>query len=82
MANDLRRSFELLEILLPAFFSGAKSIFKEELQFNTSSHPPIKNTTMKALLNIPAIQGELEFYSFTQQKFEQLYKKFVMSSTS
>ena len=82
MANDLRRSFELLEVLLPAFFSGANSIFKEELRFNTNSHPPIKNTTMKALLNIPAIQGELEFYSFTQQKFEQLYKKFVMSSPS
>ena len=73
MANDLRRSFELLEILLPAFFSGAKSIFKEELRFNTNSHLPIKNATMKALLNIPANQGELDFYSFTQKKFEQLF---------
>ena len=41
MANDLKRSFELLEALLPAFFNGFKEIFEEDLEFNTNSHPPI-----------------------------------------
>ena len=77
MAQDLKRSFELLEVLLPAFFSGVKSIFKEDLKFNKNMHPPIKNDTLKALMKIPAIQGELEFYHFAEQRFEKQYRKFL-----
>ena len=32
---------------------------------------PVKNTTLEAIKKIPAIQGELEFYDFLQQRFEQ-----------
>ena len=76
MANDLKRSFELLEALLPSFFVGIRSIFKEKLQFNKNSHKPIKKATMIALKKIPAIQAELEFYDFVHKQFEQLYEKF------
>ena len=76
MAQDLKRSFELLEVLLPAFFSGVKSIFKEDIKFNKNNYPPIKTVTLKALMNIPAIQGELEFYHFAQQRFEKQYRVF------
>ena len=80
MANDLKRSFELLEALLPAFFTGFKDIFEEDLEFNTNSHPPIKNTTIEAMKRIPNIQGEFEFYNFAKQRFEKMYAKFVGSS--
>ena len=39
MAQDLKRSFELLEVLLPAFFSGVKSIFKEDYKLNQGIFP-------------------------------------------
>ena len=76
MANDLKRSFELLEVLLPSYFKGTKSIFQEEMYVNKNSHPPIKNATMEALMKIPSIQAELEFFQFVHQRFEQLYQKF------
>ena len=75
MTEDLKRYFELLEVLLPSFFVGTSSIFKNE-HVNNNSHPPIKNATMKALMKIPSIQAELEFYEFVHQRFEQLYKRF------
>ena len=75
MTNDLDRYFELLEVLLPSFFAGASSIFKNEHR-NKNSHAPIKSSTMKAMLKIPAIQAEFEFYHFVQQRFEQLYSKY------
>ena len=78
MSHDLKRSFELLEALLPAFFSGAASIFQEDLKFNgNNSHSTVKNETYDVLIKIPAIQGELEFYSFLKQRFEQQYENFI-----
>ena len=77
MSHDLKRSFELLEILLPAFFSNAKSVYHEEIQLNKNVYAPIKNATLDALMNIPAIQMELDFYSFLHQRFELQYEKFI-----
>ena len=77
MSYDLKRSFELLEVLLPAYFSNAKSIFCEDLKFNKNNYKLVKNTTLEAMKKIPAIQGELEFYDFLQQRFEQQYEEFI-----
>ena len=77
MSHDLKRTFELLEVLLPAFFSNAKSVFHEEIRFNKNVHAPIKNETLNALMKNPAIQMELDFYNFLNQRFELQYEKFV-----
>ena len=77
MSYDLKRSFELLEVLLPAYFSNTKSIFREDLMFNKNNYKQVKNTTLEAIKKIPAIQGELEFYDFLQQRFEQQYEEFI-----
>ena len=34
LSQDLKRSFELLEVLLPAFFRGSAAVFQEDLKFN------------------------------------------------
>ena len=67
----------LLEVLLSAYFSNAKSIFREDLRFNKNKYKLVKNTTLEAIKKIQAIQGELEFYDFLQQRFEQQYKEFI-----
>ena len=68
ISDDLKRSFELLEVLLPQFFSGAPLIFHGDLELsNGNKHVAIKNNTMKFLMNIPAVQGELDFYNFLRQ---------------
>ena len=79
LSQDLKRSFELLEVLLPAFFSGSAAVFQEDLKFNgNNSHSkPVKNETFDGLMETPSIQGELEFYSFLKQRFEQQYEKFI-----
>ena len=77
MSHDLKRSFELLEILLPAFFSNAKSVYHEEIRLNKNVYVPIKNATLDALMKIPAIQMELDFYSFLHQRFELQYEQFM-----
>ena len=78
LSQDLKRSFELLEVLLPAFFSGSSAVFQEDLKFNgNNSYSSVKNETLNVLMEIPAIQGELEFYSFLKQRFEQQYEKFI-----
>ena len=50
MSHDLKRALELLEVLLPAFFSNAKSVFHEEIRFNKNVHAPIKNETLNLLI--------------------------------
>ena len=77
MSHDLKRSFELLEVFLPAFFSNTKSVYHEEIRFNKNVYAPIKNTTLDALMKIPAIQMELDFYSFLHQRFELQYEQFI-----
>ena len=77
MSHDLKRSFELLEILLPTFFSNSKSVYHEEIRFNQNVYAPIKNATLDALMKIPAIQMELDFYSFLRQRFELQYEHFI-----
>ena len=77
MSHDLKRSFELLEAFLPAFFSNAKSEFHEGIRLHKNAYPPIKNETLDALMKIPAIQMELDFYSFLLQRFELQYEKFI-----
>ena len=77
MAQDFKGSFELLEVLLPAFFSGGKSIFNQDIKFNRNKYAPIKSSTIQALMKIPAIQGEFEFYHFAQQRFEKQYRMFL-----
>ena len=84
LSQDLKRSFELLEVLLPAFFRGSAAVFQEDLKFNgnnNNSHSTVKNETYDVLMEIPAIQGELEFYSFLKQRFEQQYENFIGFST-
>ena len=77
MSHDLGRSFELLEALLPNFFSGVKSIYSEGARLNKNSYAPIKKSTLDALMKIPAIQGELDFFNFLQQRFELQYEKYI-----
>ena len=77
MAQDLKRSFELLEVLLPRYFSGVKSIFNQDIEFNKNKHAAIKNSTINAMMKIPAIQGEFEFFHFAQQRFEKQYRLFL-----
>ena len=82
LSQDLKRSFELLEVLLPAFFRGSAAVFQEDLKFNgNNSHSSVKNETFDVLMEIPAIQGELEFYSFLKQRFEQQYENFIGFNT-
>ena len=55
-------------------------------KFNTenedhNSHSTVKNETYDVLMEIPAIQGELEFYSFLKQRFEQQYETFIGFNT-
>ena len=78
MSHDLKRSFELFEVFLPAFFSNVKSVYQEEIRFNKSNeYAPMKNTTLDTLRKIPAIQMELDFYSFLHQRFELQYEQFI-----
>ena len=77
MSDDLKRSFELLEVLLPDFFTGAGSIFKQNIKLNENSHATMKNTTVDILMKIPAIQAELDFYNFVRQRFELQYETFI-----
>jgi hypothetical protein len=78
LSQDLKRSFELLEVLLPAFFNGSAAVFQEDLKFNgNNSHYSVKNETFDVLMETQAIKGELEFYSFLKQRFEQQYEKFI-----
>ena len=78
MSDDLKRSFELLEVLLPDFFTGAGSIFHQNIKLNGNSHTKIKNTTVDILMKIPDIQAELDFYNFVRQRFEFLYDTFII----
>ena len=76
MSHDLKRSFELFEVFLPAFFSNAKSVYQEEIRFNKNAYTAMKNSTLDTLMKIPAIQMELDFYSFLHQRFELQYEQF------
>ena len=58
-------------------FAGVSAIFRENVELNINDHEPIKNATLEALMKIPAIQAELEFYSFLQQRFELQYSQFI-----
>ena len=53
-------------------------VFNESLKLNTNGHDFIHKNTVKSLLQIPAIQGEIEFYKFLQQRFENQYEQFVI----
>ena len=77
MSHDLKRSFELFEVFLPAFFSNVKSVYQEEIRLNKNVYAPMKNTTLDTLRKIPAIQMELDFYSFLHQRFELQYEQFI-----
>ena len=65
---------------MPAFFSGATTLYQDSLKFNVNTHPPVKNSTLEALRRIPAIQGEFEFYEFIRQRFEKVYDTFITNS--
>ena len=60
------------------YILGASMVFNESLKLNTNGHDFIHKNTMKSLLQIPAIQGEIEFYKFLQQRFENQYEKFII----
>ena len=59
------------------FFSGVKSIYSEGARLNKNSYAPIKKSTLDALMEMPAIQGELDFFNFLQQRFELQYEKYI-----
>ena len=50
MSYDLKRSFELLEVLLSAYFSNAKSIFREDLRFNKTRTSYRNGRNIEALI--------------------------------
>ena len=53
-------------------------VFNESVKLNTNGHDFINKNTVKSLLKIPAIQGEIEFYKFLQQRFENQYQQFII----
>ena len=53
-------------------------VFNESVKLNTNGHDFINKNTVKSLLKIPAIQGEVEFYKFLQQRFENQYEQFII----
>mgnify|MGYP001326898671 FL=1 len=52
-------------------------VFNESIKLNTNGHDFINENSVKSLLKIPAIQGEVEFYKFLQQRFENQYEQFI-----
>ena len=60
------------------YILGASMVFNESLKLNTNGHDFIHKNTVKSLLQIPAIQGEIEFYKFLQQRFENQYEQFII----
>ena len=82
LSHDLKRSFELLEVLLPAYFYSASSIFRQKINLNRNDHEPLKNDTLNVLMKMPTFQAEIEFYNFVLQKFEVMYEMFVQTKSN
>ena len=55
MSDELKRSFELLEVVLPDFFTGEGSILYQNIKLNGNSHASMKSTTVDILMKILVI---------------------------
>ncbi len=57
LSQDLKRSFELLEILLPAFFSNATSVYQDKLRLEHNQlWSFLKDTSRKLTFSIHFIE--------------------------
>jgi len=79
LSHDLKRSFQLLEALLPRFFSGAPEVFRKaaHVRINANSYKPIANSTISYLMALPWIENEFDFFNFIQQHFELQYRSLI-----